>query len=82
MVLLVVSGHASMAMATDASTVTTYTPESVTSHYVGWWYALQVCGALGVMTICRMSWVLAPSSQEDGIAPRTVRRHRVQDIEM
>ena len=35
-VLLVVSGHASMALATDASTVTTYTPESVTSHYVGW----------------------------------------------
>lgn len=35
-VLLVVAGHASMALATDASTVTTYTPESITSHYVGW----------------------------------------------
>lgn len=59
--LLACSSHASSAMSTMGLPIHVYAPQAITSHYVGWWYALQVVSALLVMLSCRATTSVAPS---------------------
>jgi len=58
--LLASTGHAAGSMCTMSNTVDGYSPETVTSHYVSWWYGSQVVVAMLVMLTVRMAMPIAP----------------------